>query len=81
MIKIVAFAVVAANLVVTSPASAQPHHKVVAHRGHNDAVVVDRSGFHAFALAPRGSAGAGSYDPAVTGGGSAGYNAALHNDF
>jgi hypothetical protein len=80
MVKIVAFAVVAAVLVVASPASAQ-HHKAVAHRGHNNAVVVDPNGLHAFALAPRDPLGAGSDDPALTGGGSAGYNAGLRNNF
>ena len=80
MVKIAAFAVLAAVLVVASPASAQPHHKAAAHRDHNSAVVVDPDGLHAFALAPGDPPGAGSYDPALTGGGSAGYNAGLRNN-
>lgn len=80
MVKIAAFAVVAAVFVVASPASAQPHHKAVAHQGHNNAVVVDPNGFHSFALVPGDPPAAESYDPALTGGGRAGYNAALRNN-
>lgn len=81
MVKIIAFAVAAAILVIAAPASAQPNRQAVTHRGHNNAVVVDPNGIHAFALAPRDPPGAGSHDPALTGGGSAGYNAGLRNDF
>lgn len=63
MVKIAAFAVVAAVFVVASPASAQPHHKAVAHQGHNNAVVVDPNGFHSFALVPGDPPAAESYDP------------------
>jgi hypothetical protein len=75
MVKIPAFAVLAAVLVVALPASAQPRHNAVAHRGHNSGLVVDPNGLHAFALTPGDPSGAGPYDRALTGGGSAGYNA------
>jgi hypothetical protein len=74
MVKILAFAVLAA-IVATSPASAQPHHKAATFRGHTRAVVVDPYGLHAFSLVPGDPPAAGSYNPALTGGGSAGYNA------
>jgi hypothetical protein len=80
MVKIFAFAVLAA-IVAASPASAQPHHKAAAYRGHTRAVVVDPNGLNAFGMVPGDPPGAGSYDPALTGGGSAGYNAALRNNF
>jgi hypothetical protein len=85
MVKIPAFAVLAAVLVVVaSPASAHRRHNAMAHRGYNSAVVVDPNGLSAFGLAPpRYPPGAllydpvrnGSYNPALNGGGSAGYNA------
>ena len=81
MVKIPAFAVLAA-IVAASPASAHPHHKAAAYRGHTRAVVVDPNGLHAFSFVPGDPPGArlydpgsGLYDPALTGGGSAGYNA------
>jgi hypothetical protein len=79
MVKISAFAALVA-IVAASPASAQPHHRAAAYRGHTRAVVVDPNGLHAFALAPGDPPSAGSYDPALTGGGSAGYNASLRNN-
>jgi hypothetical protein len=89
MVKITALAVLAAVLIVASPASAHRRHNAVAHRDHNSAVVVDPNGLNAFGLAPPGyPPGAllydpvrnGSYNPALNGGGSAGYNAgeAIH---
>jgi hypothetical protein len=51
----------------------------MAYRGHTRAVVVDPNGLHSFASVPGDRAG--SSDPALTGGGSAGYNAGLGNDF
>ena len=86
MVKIPAFAVLAAVLVVVaSPASAHRRHDAMAHRGYyNSAVVVDPNGLNAFGLTPLGyPPGAllydpvrnGSYNPALNGGGSAGYNA------
>jgi len=85
MLKISALAVLAAILVVVaSPASAHRRHNAMAHRSYNSAVVVDPNGFHALGLAPPGyPPGAllydpvrnGSYNPALNGGGSAGYNA------
>jgi hypothetical protein len=77
MVKISAFAVLAA-VVAMSPASAQSHHKAAAYRGHTSSVAIDPNGLHAFALVPPG---ARSDDPALTGGGSAGYNAGLRNNF
>jgi hypothetical protein len=81
MVKIPALAVLAAVLVIASPASA--------HRRHNSAVVVDPNGLNAFGLAPSGYPPSallydpvlnGSYNPALNGGCSAGYNAgqAIH---
>jgi hypothetical protein len=40
-------------------------------------VTARRNGLHAFAMVPRGSADGNSNDPALTGGGSAGYNQML----
>ena len=40
-------------------------------------VAVRQNGLHAFAMVPRGGAGGNSNDPALTGGGSAGYNQML----
>ena len=40
-------------------------------------VAARRNGLHAFAMVPRGSADGNSNDPALTGGGSAGYNEML----
>jgi hypothetical protein len=79
MVKISAFAVVAAltAIVATSPTSAHPHHRAAAYRGHSRTVVVDPNGLHAFARVPADPPRAGAYDPAVTGAGSAGYNAGL----
>jgi hypothetical protein len=81
MVKIPAFAVVAAVLVVVaSPASAQRRHNAA----DNSAVMVDPNGLNAFGLASPGyPPGAllydpvrnGSYNPTLNGGGSAGYNA------
>jgi hypothetical protein len=55
--------------------------------GHNYAVAVRpaisgkiaarQNGLHAFAMVPRGSADGNANDPALTGGGSAGYNEML----
>ena len=48
MLKITALAVLAAVLVVASPAYAHRRHNAVAHRGHNSAVVFDPNGLNAF---------------------------------
>ena len=82
MFKISTLAVLAAVLVaVASPASAHRRNNAVAHRGYyNSAVVVDQNGFNAFGQTT--SPGSlydpvrnGFYNPALNGGGSAGYNA------
>jgi hypothetical protein len=73
MVKIPALAVLVA-IVAASPVSAQPHHKAAAYRGHTRAVVVDPNGLHALSLVPGDPPGAASYNPALMGGGSAGYN-------
>jgi hypothetical protein len=87
MLKIPALALLAA-LVVASPASAHRRHYAVAHRGHNSAVVVDPNGLNAFGLVPPGYPLSAllydpvrnrSYNPALNGGGSAGYNPAKPN--
>jgi hypothetical protein len=81
VLKISALAVLAAVLVaVASPASSHRRHNAVAHRGYyNSAVVVDPNGFNAFGQTPSGllydPVRNGSYNPALNGGGSAGYNA------
>ena len=88
MVKIPAFAALAAVLVVASPTFAHPRHNAAAHRGHNGAVVIDPNGLHALGLArgypPRAvlydPALNGSYNPAFNGGGSAGYNAGIAPD-
>jgi hypothetical protein len=88
MLKIPALSVLAAVLVVASPANAHRRHNAVAHSGYNSAVV-DPNGLNAFGLAPPGYPPSallydpvrnGSYNPALNGGGSAGYNAgeAIH---
>jgi hypothetical protein len=78
IVKIPALAALAAVMVVASPAFAHQRHNAVAHRGHNT-VVVDPNGLHAFALTPGDPPGVGPYDGpydrALTGGGTAGYNA------
>lgn len=82
MVKISAFAVVAAlaAIVATSPAFAHPHHGAAAYRGHSRAVAIDPNGLHAFARVPADPARDGADDPAFTGGGSAGYNAGLRTN-
>jgi hypothetical protein len=40
-------------------------------------IAARQNGLHAFAMVPRGTAGGNANDPALTGGGSAGYNEML----
>ena len=49
----------------------------IAVRQTSHAKVARQNGLHAFAMVPRGSANGNSNDPALTGGGSAGYNEML----
>jgi len=76
MVKIPALAVLAAVLVIASPASAHRRYGAVAHLAHS-AAVVDPNGLHAFGLVPRDPPGGGLFVPALNGGGSAGFNEGL----
>jgi hypothetical protein len=46
-------------------------------RSNYGRIAARQNGLHAFAMVPRGSVGGNSDDPALTGGGSAGYNEML----
>lgn len=56
---------------------AAPNDTVAARPGTHAKVVARQDGLHAFAMVPRGSADSNANDPALTGGGSAGYNEML----
>jgi hypothetical protein len=58
---------------------AQPHERVVVRRGGRDQIAARAAGLHAFATVPGAAVGGPArsiYDPALTGGGSLGYNEA-----
>ncbi len=62
-----------------SPAAIEKSNAAAHQRGHSK-IAAPRSGFHSFAMVPggpRSPSGADSNDPALTGGGSAGYNQML----
>jgi len=66
------------NVVPFSYAQIAAQNDIVAVRQSSHAKVAARqNGLHAFAMVPRGSSDANSNDPALTGGGSAGYNEML----
>jgi hypothetical protein len=50
---------------------------VAVRRGNQGKIAARRNGLHAFAMVPRGAADGNANDPALTGGGSAGYNEML----
>ena len=54
-----------------------PNNTVAVRQANPGKVAARRNGLHAFAMVPRGSAAGSSNDPALTGGGSAGYNEML----
>lgn len=58
------------------PIAAQ-NDTVAAPQGNPGKVAARQNGLHAFAMVPRGGADGNSNDPALTGGGSAGYNEML----
>jgi hypothetical protein len=59
-----------------APNSTQ-HDTVAVRQGSQGKFAVRLNGLHAFAMVPRGAAGGDANDPALTGGGSAGYNQML----
>jgi hypothetical protein len=65
------------NVVPFSYAPIAARNDTVAVRQTSHAKVARQSGLHAFAMVPRGSADGNSNDPALTGGGSTGYNEML----
>jgi hypothetical protein len=54
-----------------------PSDTFFARQGRRGKIAARRSGLHAFAMVPRGAADGNANDPALTGGGSAGYNEML----
>ena len=65
------------NVLPFSYAPITAQNDTVAVRQTSHAKVARQNGLHAFAMVPRGSANGNSNDPALTGGGSAGYNQML----
>ena len=66
------------NVVPFSYAPIPAQNGTAAVRRNNHGKIAARAnGLHAFAMVPRGAAGGNANDPAVTGGGSAGYNEML----
>ena len=61
-----------------APAPQVQHVAAARQTGRNTMAARD-AGLHAFAMIPGGRVGASSYDPALTGGGSLGYNQNLAN--
>jgi hypothetical protein len=64
-----------------SPAAIEKSNAAAHQRGHSR-IAAPRNGFHSFAMVPGGPrpSGADSNDPALTGGGSTGYNQMLLRD-
>jgi hypothetical protein len=54
-----------------------PSGTFFARHGRQGRIAARRNGLHAFAMVPRGTAYGNANDPAVTGGGSTGYNEML----
>jgi hypothetical protein len=54
-----------------------PSDALFARQGRRGKIAARRNGLHAFAMVPRGAADGNANDPALTGGGSAGYNEML----
>ena len=55
----------------------KPSDTFFVRQGRRGKIAARRNGLHAFAMVPRGAADGNANDPAVTGGGSAGYNEML----
>jgi hypothetical protein len=53
------------------------NNKVATHQTSQGKIAAHRNGLHAFAMVPGAAPGADSNNPALTGGGSAGYNQML----
>jgi len=76
-IKLVLIATIA-GVGISAPAFAQTgsHDRVIAaHQIHRTKMSTDQNGYRAFDMVP-----SSAYDPALNGGGSAGYNQSLHDD-
>jgi hypothetical protein len=75
MIRISALALIAAAAIgVTAPAFARSsQHRVATNKTHSHAVAARQSGLNAFGMV-QGDVGGRVFKPALTGGGSAGYN-------
>ena len=52
-------------------------HAVAVRQSSQGKIAARQNGLHAFAMVPRGAANGNANDPALTGGGSAGYNEML----
>ena len=62
-----------------APPAPQVQHMAAVRQTGRATVATREAGLHAFAMIPGGRVGAGTYDPALTGGGSLGYNQNLAN--
>jgi hypothetical protein len=65
------------NVLSFSTPSVVQSGKVAAHQTSQGKIAARRSGLHAFAMVPGAAAGSNSNNPALTGGGSTGYNQML----
>ena len=65
------------NVLPFSTPSVVQNGKVAAHQTSQGKIAARRSGLHAFAMVPSAAAGSNSNNPALTGGGSTGYNQML----
>jgi hypothetical protein len=65
------------NVLSFSTPSVVQNGKVAAHQTSQGKTAARRSGLHAFAMVPGATQGSNANDPALTGGGSAGYNQML----
>ncbi len=62
-----------------APPAPQVQHMAAVRQTGRATVATREAGLHAFAMIPGGRVGTGTYDPALTGGGSLGYNQNLAN--
>jgi hypothetical protein len=68
------------NIVQFSYAPTAPQHdRIAVRQGRRSENIARQSGMHAFAMVPGARSGSDSDDPALTGGGSLGYNQNLLN--
>lgn len=65
------------NVLSFSTPSVVQNAKVAAHPTSQGKIAARRSGLHAFAMVPGATTGSNASDPALAGGGSAGYNKLL----